>query len=371
MNDRLLKWVSDRISRFVITIDILKNISVNLNYKEILKIIYTFCSFKKNINITNEINAILSESNSDAYRSLLKLKENYMTMINNPADIKTVEYLSKLFNKILTNVLSILDSFIKNKKIKLIDVLINELNKVNDYDFFNTSLPSQLYNYIMSNHKKGQTLTDILKNFTYLNESSDEIEFDISIPSIKKDLDSYKIPTQPYIKPNNSIELCILKLTYFIIKKLDLEQVKLIIGFLPDDLYKKYIIGNSLIQISESIIQNIENQIDPAEAIEKAASILLCKDISSDESWLSFPRSSDELFKYTEDPDLDSVNIQIDKINLNYADFYFSGQDDKPIVKKYYDNCNLTSLVEFVYSITKKNFILLNRILCFSRSSQI
>ena len=54
----------------------------------------------------------------------------------------------------------------------------------------------------------------------------------------------------------------------------------MIIGFLPDDLYKKYIIGNSLIQISESIIQNIENQIDPAEAIEKAASILLCKDIS-------------------------------------------------------------------------------------------
>lgn len=371
LNDRLLKWVSDRISRFVITIDILKNISVNLNYKEILKIIYTFCSFKKNIHITNEINEILSESNSASCNNLLKLKENYMTMINNPADIKTVEYLSKLFNKILTNVLSILDSFIKNKKIKDIDVLINELNKVNDYDFFNTSLPSQLYNYIMSNHKKGQTLTDILKNFTYLNESSDEIEFDISIPSIKKDLDSYKIPTQPYIKPNNSIELCILKLTYFIIKKLDLEQVRLIIGFLPQDLYKKYIIGNSLIQISESIIQNIENQIDPAEAIEKAASILLCKDISSDESWLSFPRSSDELFKYTEDPELDSVNIQIDKINLNYADFYFSGQDDKPIVKKYYDTCNLTSLVEFVYSITNENFILLNRILCFSRSSQI
>lgn len=376
LNVRLFRWVSDRISRFVITIDILKNISVNLNYKEILKIIYTFCSFKKNINITNEINEILSESNSDAYRSLLKLKENYMNMINNPADIKTVEYLSKLFNKILTNVVSILDSFIKNKKIKDIDVLINSLNEVNDYNFFSNSLPSQLYNYIMSNHKKGQTLPDILKNFTYkisdpLNDSFEEIEFDISIPSIKEDLDKYKIPTQPHIKPNNSIELCILKLTYFIISKLDLESVELIIGFLPQDLYKKYIIGNSLIQISESIIQNIENQIDPAEAIEKAASILLCKDISSDESWLSFQRSSDELFKYTEDPDLDSVNIKIDKINLNYADFYFSGQDDKPIVKKYYDNCNLTSLVEFVYSITTENFILLNRILCFSRSSHI
>ena len=223
----------------------------------------------------------------------------------------------------------------------------------------------------MVNHKKGHTLSDILKNFTYkindqLNESFEEIDFDISIPFIKQKLDSFKIPTQTSIKTNNSIEISILKLTYFIIQNSDLDSVELIIGYLPPDLYKKYTIGNSLVQISESIIKNIENKIDPAEAIEKAASILLCKDISR----LSFPRSSDELFKYT-DSNLDPVNIQIDKINLNYADFYFSGQDDKPIFKKYYSTCNLTSIVEFIYSETHENFICLNRILCFSKSSQI
>ena len=383
LDNRLLKWVSDRISRFTTTIDILKNISVEKNYKKILKSIYTFCSFKKNINITDEINDILAEAEniqtgeepSVEYTQLLYLKKTYMEMINNPDDIKSVDYLSKLFNTILSNVVSILDSFVKNKQIKEIPVLINELNEVGQYDFFSDSLSRQIYNYIMFNYKKGCDLTDIVKNFTYivideLNESSEEIDFDISIDFIKKKLDSYEIPTQHSIKPNNTSEFCILKLTYFIIQNSDLESVKLIIGFLPPDLYKKYIIGNSLVQISESIIQNIENKLDPSESIEKAASILLCEDISKDQMWLSFSHSSDELFTY---PDFtqDSANLQIDKIDLSYTDFYFSGQDDKPIIKKYYQNCNLTSLVEFIYLITKDNFIHLNRILCFSKTSQL
>lgn len=387
-DSRLNKWVSDRINRFATTINIIKNYTntvspLEKNYKNILKTIYWFCKFEKNKRLGDQI-IQLEEKDQNIFKFL---QQKFIGTINSSTDNKQVEYLLTVFKSIFINVLSTLEIFIRNKQITLVDILIEKLNGVVENDFFSGALAPSLYNFLLLNLKKDNNITDVIKdNFKFITNddfseeesyipSFKEIEFDLSSKYLFKKLKSFNPgPSSKFIKAITPIEKQLFKLTHFILQNSDIEEIKSTIGYLPTELYKKYTIGFSLINISNKIKTEINNTIDNKIALELSASILICDDIKNNK-WNTYKTTGDELFLYKNyDPTEDG--IMGSHRDIKFSDFYFSGQDDMPFISENYKNCNLTALVEFIYNYIynvdtacKDKNIYFNRIISFLTSS--
>ena len=389
-DSRLNKWVSDRINRFATTINIIKNYTntvspLEKNYKDILKTIYWFCKFEKNKRLGDQI-IQLEEKDKNIFKFL---QQKFIGTINSSTDNKQVEYLFTVFTSIFINVLSTLEIFIRNKQITLVDILIEKLNGVVENDFFSGSLAPSLYNFLLLNLKKDNNITDVIKdNFKFITNddfseeesyipSFKEIDFDLSSTHLFKKFNSFNPgPSSKFIKAITPIEKQLLKLTYFILQNSDIEEIKSTIGYLPTELYKKYTIGFSLINISNKIKTEINNTIDNKIALELSASILICDEIKNNK-WNTYKTTGDELFSYKNyDPTEDG--IMGSHRDIKFSDFYFSGQDDMPFISENYKNCNLTPLVEFIYNYIynidttcKDKNIYFNRIISFLTSSDL
>jgi hypothetical protein len=322
-----------------------------------------FCKFRKDKKLTREYEINKSRSGIDNTRHKYSdLYTTFLVSINQDCDTQITELeATRLFEHFLLNSFEILDAYVKNLDIKEVTDLKHQLYLVEIHDFFEYSLNKQLYNYIMNMYKKGDDLNSILNTFLYIDKKDGtEIKFNAEK---KKDYDkAFKTPkSEFFIRVKKNIEAKICGCVYFIIENCNLNSIKQTIGFLENEMYKKYIIGSAVVEISNIINTKLNNTIGLEKRLLMAGEILI-----KDKIFLEDVDNSDELFSY-ENIDFLSKYVP-DNINLPYADFYFG--EDIPIFPEVYRDKKLTNIVNVIYKSVLYKKININRIICFAKNSE-
>ena len=363
-DDYIYDWVKLRIENFTMTINMVKN-EYDGDYLNIIKEIYSFCKFKKDKKLKREYeinkNRGRAEEIEKTRHKYVDLYTAFLVLINQDCDAEITEAeATRLFEHFLLNSFEILDVYVKNLDIKEVTDLKHQLHLVEIHDFFEYSLNKQLYNYIMNMYKKGDDLDTILNTFLYIDKKDGtEIKFNAEK---KKDYDKkFKTPkSEFFIRVKKNIEAKICVCVYFIIENCQVNSIKQTIGFLENEIYKKYIIASAVVEIANIINTKLNNTIELEKRLLMAGEILIKDKIFLEDD------VGDELFSY-ENTDFLSEYV-LDNINLPYADFYFGA--DIPIFPEIYKDKKLTDIVNVIYNSVLDKKININRIICFAKNSE-